>query len=143
MSDDQSLIKARYCRSILKVAAISTEQEARILLNGLATEQLTPNTSPAMAEAERAALTAIRDLAGYQHGRSVPQNSSEWMRAARAIQLSPHFPMPCLPRGELMRLNAPPRAIGIWPPTTWISAPTNIAAILAPTSITLSKRTIS
>jgi hypothetical protein len=87
MSDDQSLIKARYCRSILKVAAISTEQEARILLNGLATEQVTTNTSPAMAEAERVALTAIRDLAGYQHGRSVPQSSSEWMRAARAIQL--------------------------------------------------------
>ncbi|WP_092147049.1 hypothetical protein [Bradyrhizobium sp. NFR13] len=87
MSDDQSLIKARYCRSILKVAAISTDQEARGLLEGLATEQPTPNTSPAMAEAERAALSAIRDLAGYQHGRSVPQSSSEWMRAARAVQL--------------------------------------------------------
>jgi hypothetical protein len=87
MSDEQSLIKARYCRSILKVAAISTEQEARILLNGLATEQVTTDTSAAIAEAERAALTAIRDLARYQHGRSVPQSSSEWMRAARAIQL--------------------------------------------------------
>jgi plasmid stability protein len=85
--DERSLIKARYCRSILKVAAISTEHEARILLNGLSTEQVTTNTSAAMAEAERAALTAIRDLAGYQHGRSVPQTSSEWMRAARAIQL--------------------------------------------------------
>ncbi len=87
MSDDQSLIKARYCRSILKVAAISTDQEARGLLQGLATEQPTPNTSAPMAEAERVALTAIRDLAGYQHGRSVPQSSSEWIRAARAIQL--------------------------------------------------------
>ncbi len=56
MSDDQSLIKARYCRSILKVVAISTDQEARILLNSLATEQPTPNTSAPMAEAERAAL---------------------------------------------------------------------------------------
>ncbi|MGM4929699.1 hypothetical protein [Tardiphaga sp. 619_E2_N8_5] len=86
-SDEQSLIKARYYRSILKVAAISTEQEARSLLNGLATEQPTPNMSPAMAEAERAALSAIRELAGYHHGRTVPQSSSEWMRAARAIQL--------------------------------------------------------
>ncbi|NUU40386.1 hypothetical protein [Tardiphaga robiniae] len=85
--DEQSLVKARYSRSILKVAAISTDQEARILLNGLATEQITANTSSPMAEAERAALTAIRDLAGYQLGRSVPQSSSEWMRAARAVQL--------------------------------------------------------
>ncbi|MDR6659775.1 hypothetical protein J2W51_002345 [Tardiphaga robiniae] len=87
MSDEQSLIKARYCRSILKVAAISTEQEARGLLESLATEQLTPNTSAPMAEAERTALAAIRDLTGFQRGRSVPQSSSEWMRAARAIQL--------------------------------------------------------
>ena len=87
MSDDQSLIKARYCRSILKVVAISTDEEARILLNSLATEQPTPNTSAPMAEAERAALAAIRELGGYQHGRSVPQSSGEWMRAARAIQL--------------------------------------------------------
>ncbi|WP_441228073.1 hypothetical protein AB7813_08965 [Tardiphaga sp. 20_F10_N6_6] len=63
-SDEQSLIKARYCRSILKVAAISTDSEARGLLEGLATEQPTSNTSAAMAEAERAALSAIRDLAG-------------------------------------------------------------------------------
>jgi len=56
------------------------------LLESLATEQPTPHTSAPMAEAERAALTAIRDLAGYHHGRSVPQSSSEWMRAARAIQ---------------------------------------------------------
>ncbi|WP_441255909.1 hypothetical protein [Tardiphaga sp. 285_C5_N1_2] len=87
MSDDQSLIKARYCRSILKVAAISTDQEARGLLESLATEQPTPNASAAMAEAERAALSAIRELAGSQHGRSKSQSSSEWMRAARAIQL--------------------------------------------------------
>ncbi|MGM4923226.1 hypothetical protein AB8A31_10000 [Tardiphaga sp. 804_B3_N1_9] len=87
MSDNQSLIKARYCRSILKVAAISTDQEARGLLESLATEQPTPNTSAPMAAAESASLAAIRDLAGFQRGRSVPQSSSEWMRAARAIQL--------------------------------------------------------
>ena len=85
--DEQSLIKARYCRSILKVAAISTDQEARILLNGLATEQPTSDTSAPMAQAERAALASIRELAGYQHGRHAPQGSSEWMRATRAIQL--------------------------------------------------------
>ena len=85
--DEQSLIKARYGRSILKVAAISTDHEARILLNGLATEQPTPNTSAAMAEAERAALAALRELAGAQYGRSIPQSSSEWTRATRAIQL--------------------------------------------------------
>jgi hypothetical protein len=87
MSDEQSLIKARYCRSILKVAAISTDQEARGLLESLASEQPTPNTSAPMVEAERAALAAIRELARYQHGRSVPQTSSEWTRAVRAVQL--------------------------------------------------------
>ncbi|QND75159.1 hypothetical protein [Tardiphaga robiniae] len=86
MSDDQSLIKARYCRSILKVAAISNDQEARGLIEGLATEQPTPNTSAPMAEAERAALAAFRILAGHQHGRSVPQTSNEWVRAVRAIE---------------------------------------------------------
>jgi hypothetical protein len=87
MSDDQSLIKARYCRSILKVVAISTDQEARNLLNGLATEQPTSDTSAPMAHAERAALASIRELAGYQHGRHAPQNSSEWLRAMRALEL--------------------------------------------------------
>jgi hypothetical protein len=85
-SDDQSLIKARYCRSILKVAAISTEQEARTLLNGLATEQPTSNTSAAMAEAERAALATIRDLAGYLQSRIAHHGSTEWVRAMRAIE---------------------------------------------------------
>jgi hypothetical protein len=84
--DDQSLIKARYRRSILKVDAISTDQEARGLLESLATEQPTPNTSAPMAEAERAALAAIRDLAGYHQGRSMSQSSREWVRAARAVQ---------------------------------------------------------
>lgn len=86
MTDDQSLIKARYCRSILKVAAISTDSEARMLLQNLTTETPTPSVSAPMAEAERAALSAIRDLAGYHHSRSIPQSSTEWMRAARAIQ---------------------------------------------------------
>jgi uncharacterized protein YbjT (DUF2867 family) len=85
-ADEQSLIKARYCRSILAVAAISTDQEARVLLEGLATEQPTSNASLPMSEAERAALSAIRELAGYQNGRSAPVSSTEWMRAARAIQ---------------------------------------------------------
>ncbi len=85
-SDEQSLIKARYCRSILKVAAISTDQEARALMEGLTTEQPTSNTSAPMAEAERTALAAIRELAGHQHGRTVPQNSNEWLRAMRAIE---------------------------------------------------------
>jgi hypothetical protein len=85
-SDEQSLIKARYCRSILKVAAISTDQEARGLLEGLATEQPTTNTSDPMAEAERAALAAIRELAGHQHGRSAAHGSSEWQRAMRTIE---------------------------------------------------------
>jgi hypothetical protein len=87
MSDAQSLIKARYCRSILKVAAISTEQEARGLLEGLATEQLTSNTSPPMAQAERAALATIRELGKYQHGRSAFPRSTEWVRAMRAVDL--------------------------------------------------------
>lgn len=87
MSDGQSLIKARYCRSILKVAAISTDQEVSILLNGLATEQPTLDTSGPMAQAERAALVSIRELAGHQHGRSAFQGSSEWLRAMRAVEL--------------------------------------------------------
>jgi hypothetical protein len=84
--DEQSLIKARYFRSILKVATISSDLEARQLLDGLTTEQPTADTSATMAEAERAALTTIRELAGHQHGRSTPQSSTEWLRAIRAIE---------------------------------------------------------
>jgi hypothetical protein len=87
MGDDESLIKARYCRSILKVAAISTEQEARGLLDGLTTEQPTSDTSAPMAQAERAALATIRELGKYQHGRTASQSSTEWLRAMRAIEL--------------------------------------------------------
>jgi hypothetical protein len=84
--DEQSLIKARYCRSILKVAAISTDTEARVLLEGLTTEVSTPNMSGPMAAAEGAALTAIRELAGIQHGRNVHPTSVEWVRAVRAME---------------------------------------------------------
>jgi hypothetical protein len=83
-SDEQSLIKARYCRSILKV--VSTDLEARGLLEGLATEQPTSDTSAPMAQAEEAALTSIKELARYQHGRNAPHNSTEWVRAARAVE---------------------------------------------------------
>jgi hypothetical protein len=38
LSDEQSLIKARYCQSILNVAAIRADQEARALMEGLTTE---------------------------------------------------------------------------------------------------------
>lgn len=86
MSDDQSLIKARYCRSILRVVAISTDLEARRLLEGLTTEPPTFSTSPPVAEAERAALAAIRDVSEYPHGRSAPQSSVEWVRALRAVE---------------------------------------------------------
>ncbi len=63
MNDRESLIKAHYCKSILNVASVSTDQEARGLMEGVTNEQSTPNTSGRMAEAERAALTAIRQLA--------------------------------------------------------------------------------
>jgi hypothetical protein len=86
LSDDQSLIKARYCKSIMNVTSISTDAEASILITGLTNEQPTSNTSAPMAEAERAALAAIRILAGLQHGRSVPQTSHEWLRAVRAVE---------------------------------------------------------
>jgi hypothetical protein len=87
MNDRESLIKAHYCRSILKVASISTDREARGLTEGVTTAQSTANTSGPMAEAERAALTAIRELAGHRRDSTLPKNSIPWTRAMQAIEL--------------------------------------------------------
>jgi hypothetical protein len=84
MNDRESLIKAHYCKSILNVASISTDQEARGLMDGVTTEQSTPNTSGPMAEAERAALTAIRDLAVHRRDSILPQ--SAMTRAMQAVE---------------------------------------------------------
>lgn len=85
MNDRESLIKAHYCKSILKVASISTHQEASGLMEGVTTVQSTPNTSGPMAKAEGAALTAIRDLVVHRRDSILPQ--SAMTRAMKAIEL--------------------------------------------------------
>lgn len=84
MTNAISLLKANYCRSIVRTASIGTDNETRRLIDGLTTESPTPDTSPDVAEAERSALAAIRDLADQLNGRS--RRGMEWTKAGRAIE---------------------------------------------------------
>lgn len=86
MSNAISLLKANYCRSILRTASIGTDSETRRLIDGLATERPTPDTSPVVAEAEQAAITAIRELADHLTGNSASSAGMQWTRAGRAIE---------------------------------------------------------
>ncbi|QUS39658.1 hypothetical protein RPMA_13020 [Tardiphaga alba] len=85
MSDHISLLKARYCSSILKMASRHSDVEATHLCNSLATERATGGTSPPVTNAEEAALEAIYALVirlGHSNFRSSPIEVSH---AAQAI----------------------------------------------------------
>lgn len=86
MSNAISELKARYCRSILCTAALGPDETAHRLVDALTTERPTSGTSPDIAEAERAALSAIETLAHQLHGRSVAYVSGEWTRANDAVR---------------------------------------------------------
>lgn len=85
MSNAISLLKANYCRSIIRTASIGTEDEARRFIEGLLTEPPTPGTSPEVAEAEAAAFAAIANLASHVAGRT-PLSGIEWTKASRAVE---------------------------------------------------------
>jgi hypothetical protein len=86
MTDAISMLKANYCRSIMRTASIGTDIETRRLIDGLTTERPTPDTSLVVAEAEKAALTAIKELADQLNGSSIGSAGMQWTRAGRAIE---------------------------------------------------------
>jgi hypothetical protein len=85
MSNANSLLKANYCRAIMKAANHGPDSEARRLVDGLTTEVTTPGTTPQAAEAEREALLAIHALSQHLHGRMRATSGLEWTRATLAI----------------------------------------------------------
>lgn len=85
MSNAISLLKANYCRAIMRTAEIGTESEARRMVDGLTTETSTPDTTPAVSQAEREALLAIHDLAEHLHIRGGSVRGHEWNRATQSI----------------------------------------------------------
>lgn len=85
MSDAISLLKANYCRSIMRTASIGSDIEARRLIDGLTTETATPGTTAEVAEAEKQALLAIHALAEHIHGQGARVTGVEWTKASLAI----------------------------------------------------------
>lgn len=85
MSDSISLLKARYCLSVMRTASLCTLEEARHLVHCLSTEYLTPDTSRAVAIAERDALAAMMTLHERFLGRSVGAVAGEWSTAENAL----------------------------------------------------------
>lgn len=85
MSDPISLLKARYCRSIMKTASILDDSQARRLIAALTTEVPTPETSPQVGIAERDALASIICLSDRLQNRTVASAASEWQTASDAI----------------------------------------------------------
>lgn len=92
MTDHISLLKANYCRAVLKTASTSADDDARRMLKGLATERPTANTSRSVAEAEEHALEAIRIFSSkLERGEAKPSGFDAsrtmaavetWIRAA-------------------------------------------------------------
>lgn len=86
MSDYVSFLKGRYARALLNTAAIGTDEEAQRLVRALATEIVTPLTSAAVADAERAALLAIVGLAHQMGTRGISYASAEWIRSRKLVE---------------------------------------------------------
>lgn len=86
MSDHISLLKAKYCNSILKCAARSSDIEARQLCNGLATERATGGTSQRVTDAEEDALEAIYALVIRLDTGNFASSPSEVSKAKLAVE---------------------------------------------------------
>jgi len=63
MTNDISLLKARYCRAIVKTASFANGEEAPSLVHAITTERVTIDVGPEVEQAERAALAAVSVLA--------------------------------------------------------------------------------
>lgn len=85
MNDKISFLKARYCHSVLNTASTCSDEEARHLVECLATELLTPSTSTRVKIAERNALAAIYVLSERLRERSVSSAVGDWKLASSAI----------------------------------------------------------
>ena len=86
MNDHFSLLKARYCRAVIRTAAISSGVDANRLIQAAATERPTADTLEIVERAEQAALEAIRILAIQATDRSLSSGSVEWQRAKKAVE---------------------------------------------------------
>jgi hypothetical protein len=86
MSNASSLLKANYCRSIMKTASFATAAEAIRLIDALATELPTQEITPEVAQAEAAALRAINVLADHLSGRTAVIGGLEWTKTGRAVE---------------------------------------------------------
>src|SRR6478609_7023706 len=85
MSDSISLLKARYCLSVMRTASHCSLEEARHLVRCLSSEYLTPNTSRAVAIAERDALAAMLTLHERFAERSAGAVAGEWNTTESAL----------------------------------------------------------
>lgn len=85
MSNGISLLKARYCLSVMGAASGSSDEQARHLIDCLTTESPTGGTSRAVAEAEADAYEAIHRLSQRMADRSMAAVSGEWDRAKQAV----------------------------------------------------------
>jgi hypothetical protein len=85
MSDEISYLKARYCRSVLTTANISSLEEARHLVRCLTSEPLTSDTSREVQIAERDALAAILTLHERFETRSAAAVAGDWKNASDAV----------------------------------------------------------
>lgn len=85
MSRESSLLKARYCLTVLKTASMSPDPEARRLIACLATEQPTLGLTAQVAQAELERVFALRMLAERLQDCSISSVSAEWHRAQNAL----------------------------------------------------------
>jgi hypothetical protein len=70
----------------MNTSTISSDEDARHLLNALATEIPTMGLDPAVAQAEEDAISAIRFLVAQLKERSISFASTDWVRAKNAVE---------------------------------------------------------
>jgi alpha-D-ribose 1-methylphosphonate 5-triphosphate synthase subunit PhnH len=85
MQNDLSLLKARYCRSVMRTAADASDDEAHRMIRSLASETATPGVTHEVDRAEQAAFEAFRILASRCAGRRMSSVTVEWLNAERAV----------------------------------------------------------
>jgi hypothetical protein len=86
MSDQQSLIRARYANSVLRVAMRSSREEAIKLAEGLANDLVNIESDERIANARADTRKACDQLASALKANS-PTLSTAWKRAVHAAEL--------------------------------------------------------
>jgi len=82
---DDSLIKAKYASSVLRVAQTLDQQTAARIVSGLSRDFPCPTERPEIAELHLRAINSLSELATALYNETASMREDLWKRAADAV----------------------------------------------------------